>query len=91
MSGDVVESLDGDTGGTGSTSKSVTSSRSPFPWGAAVRAAHQQLARDVSKGDEHGSAQHTEAARRRLSRHLGTINWEIVCGFGPRLPRRYVG
>lgn len=21
---------------------------------------------------------------------LGTINWEIVCGFGPRLPRRYV-
>lgn len=22
---------------------------------------------------------------------LGTINWEIVCGFGPRLPRRYVG
>ncbi len=22
---------------------------------------------------------------------VGTINWEIVCGFGPRLPRRYVG
>jgi alanine racemase len=22
---------------------------------------------------------------------LGTITWEIVCGFGPRLPRRYVG
>lgn len=22
---------------------------------------------------------------------LDTINWEIVCGFGPRLPRRYVG
>ncbi|MEX1209201.1 MAG: alanine racemase [Acidimicrobiia bacterium] len=22
---------------------------------------------------------------------LGTINWEIVCGFGPRLPRRYIG
>lgn len=22
---------------------------------------------------------------------LGTINWEIVCGFGPRLPRRYSG
>lgn len=22
---------------------------------------------------------------------LGTINWEIVCGFGARLPRRYVG
>jgi alanine racemase len=22
---------------------------------------------------------------------LGTINWEIVCGFGPRLPRRYLG
>ena len=22
---------------------------------------------------------------------LGTINYEIVCGFGPRLPRRYIG
>jgi alanine racemase len=22
---------------------------------------------------------------------LGTINYEIVCGFGSRLPRRYVG
>lgn len=22
---------------------------------------------------------------------LETINWEVVCGFGPRLPRRYVG
>ncbi len=22
---------------------------------------------------------------------LGTINYEIVCGFGPRMPRRYVG
>ena len=22
---------------------------------------------------------------------LGTINWEVVCGFGPRLTRRYVG
>ena len=22
---------------------------------------------------------------------LDTINWEVVCGFGPRLPRRYVG
>ena len=22
---------------------------------------------------------------------LGTINWEIVCGFGPRLPRKYLG
>lgn len=22
---------------------------------------------------------------------LDTINWEIVCGFGPRLPRRYIG
>jgi alanine racemase len=21
---------------------------------------------------------------------LGTISWEIVCAFGPRLPRRYV-
>ena len=22
---------------------------------------------------------------------LGTIPWEIICDFGPRLPRRYVG
>jgi alanine racemase len=22
---------------------------------------------------------------------LGTINWEVVCSFGPRLPRRYIG
>ena len=22
---------------------------------------------------------------------VGTIGYEIVCGFGPRLPRRYVG
>ena len=22
---------------------------------------------------------------------IDTINWEVVCGFGPRLPRRYVG
>ncbi|MEK7252674.1 MAG: alanine racemase [Actinomycetota bacterium] len=22
---------------------------------------------------------------------LDTVNWEVVCGFGPRLPRRYVG
>jgi alanine racemase len=22
--------------------------------------------------------------------HLGTINYEITCGFGPRMPRRYV-
>ena len=22
---------------------------------------------------------------------LDTINWEVVCGFGPRLPRRYLG
>ena len=25
------------------------------------------------------------------AQRLGTINWEIVCGFGPRLPRRYLG
>lgn len=25
------------------------------------------------------------------AQRLGTINWEIVCGFGPRLPRRYRG
>ena len=36
------------------------------------------------QGDEEISAD--EWANR-----LGTINWEIVCGFGPRLPRRYVG
>jgi alanine racemase len=22
---------------------------------------------------------------------LDTINWEVLCGFGPRLPRRYLG
>lgn len=25
------------------------------------------------------------------AQRLGTINWEVVCGFGPRLPRRYLG
>ncbi|HLE38624.1 MAG TPA: alanine racemase [Acidimicrobiia bacterium] len=25
------------------------------------------------------------------AQRLDTVNWEIVCGFGPRLPRRYLG
>ncbi len=25
------------------------------------------------------------------AQRLDTVNWEVVCGFGPRLPRRYVG
>jgi alanine racemase len=37
-----------------------------------------------SQGDEEISAD--EWAER-----LGTINYEIVCGFGPRMPRRYTG
>ncbi|HEX5630703.1 MAG TPA: alanine racemase [Acidimicrobiia bacterium] len=25
------------------------------------------------------------------AQRLGTISWEVLCGFGPRLPRRYLG
>ena len=48
----------------------------------------------VDVGDEvvlMGSQGDEEITADEWARLLGTINWEIVCGFGPRLPRRYVG
>jgi len=49
---------------------------------------------EVSVGDEVvllGTQGDEEISADEWARRLGTINWEIVCGFGPRLPRRYVG
>lgn len=48
----------------------------------------------VEVGDEvvlMGTQGAEEVTADEWARLLGTINWEIVCGFGPRLPRRYVG
>lgn len=48
----------------------------------------------VEVGDEvvlMGRQDHAEITADEWADRLGTINWEIVCGFGPRLPRRYVG
>jgi alanine racemase len=48
----------------------------------------------VEVGDEVvlvGAQGDEEITADEWARLLGTINWEIVCGFGPRLPRRYVG
>jgi alanine racemase len=47
---------------------------------------------DVSVGDEVvllGRQADDEISADEWAERLGTINWEIVCGFGPRLPRRY--
>jgi alanine racemase len=32
-----------------------------------------------------------EITAEEWAQRLGTIVWEVVCGFGPRLPRRYRG
>lgn len=48
----------------------------------------------VKVGDEVvllGSQGDEEVTADEWAQRLETINWEIVCGFGPRLPRRYVG
>lgn len=50
--------------------------------------------RPVAIGDEVvllGAQGDEEITAGEWAERLGTINWEIVCGFGPRLPRRYVG
>jgi alanine racemase len=49
---------------------------------------------DVDVGDEVvllGRQGDEEISADEWAVWLGTINWEIVCGFGPRLPRRYTG
>ena len=49
---------------------------------------------DVARGDEVVllGAQGTDAIRaEEWAELLGTINYEIVCAFGPRLPRRFIG
>ena len=49
---------------------------------------------DVSVGDEVvflGRQGDGEITADEWAEWLGTINWEVVCGFGPRLPRRYAG
>jgi alanine racemase len=48
----------------------------------------------VSVGDEVvflGRQGDAEITADEWAQRLGTISWEVVCGFGPRLPRRYVG
>jgi len=48
----------------------------------------------VAVGDEVvllGRQGDEEVTADEWAQRLGTINWEIVCGFGPRLPRRYIG
>ncbi len=47
----------------------------------------------VAVGDEVvllGRQGDAEIGADEWARRLDTINWEVVCGFGPRLPRRYV-
>ena len=47
---------------------------------------------EVSVGDEVillGRQGEVEISADEWAERLGTINYEIVCGFGPRLPRRY--
>ncbi len=49
---------------------------------------------DVAVGDEVvvlGRQGAEEISADEWAERLGTINYEIVCGFGPRLPRRYRG
>jgi len=49
---------------------------------------------DVAVGDEVvllGRQGDEEIPADEWAQRLQTINWEIVCGFGPRLPRRYLG
>lgn len=49
---------------------------------------------DVSVGDEvvlMGSQGDEMIAAEEWAKQLNTITWEIVCDFGPRLPRRYKG
>ena len=49
---------------------------------------------DVAVGDEVvflGRQGDAEITADEWAEWLGTINWEVLCGFGPRLPRRYVG
>ncbi len=49
---------------------------------------------DVAVGDEVvalGRQGDEEITADEWAERLGTINYEIVCGFGPRLPRRYRG
>jgi len=46
----------------------------------------------VEVGDEvvlMGAQGDAEVSADEWAERTGTINWEIVCGFGPRLPRRY--
>ena len=48
----------------------------------------------VAVGDEVvllGRQGDAEITAEEWAQRLGTIVWEVVCGFGPRLPRRYVG
>jgi alanine racemase len=48
----------------------------------------------VEMGDEVvllGRQGEEEITADEWAERLGTINWEVVCGFGPRLPRRHVG
>lgn len=48
----------------------------------------------VALGDEVvllGRQGDAEITADEWAQRLGTINWEVVCGFGPRLPRRYLG
>jgi alanine racemase len=48
----------------------------------------------VAVGDEVvllGAQGEEQITAEEWSRRLGTINYEIVCGFGPRMPRRYRG
>jgi alanine racemase len=49
---------------------------------------------EVSVGDEVvllGRQGDAEITADEWAQRLETISWEVVCGFGPRLPRRYVG
>lgn len=49
---------------------------------------------DVSAGDEVvliGSQGSDEITATEIADRIGTVNYEVVCSIGPRVPRRYVG
>ncbi|NIR37692.1 MAG: alanine racemase, partial [Actinobacteria bacterium] len=78
-----------DTGG----SALINGTRYPFAGNVTM----DQILVDV--GDDHvavgdevvllGRQGDGEISADEWAERLDTINWEVVCGFGPRLPRRY--
>ena len=73
----------------------INSTRYPFAGNVTMDQIVVDVGSDrVAVGDEVvllGRQGGEEITADEWAQRLETINWEIVCGFGPRLPRRYVG